>query len=313
MKNSSNWRGFVFAATICLFPGPRSLATAQQFDARNATVADLWTHVLATNRIWLEPEPNHLSYVVTCIPAESEERLTKTVNRVSLATDQARWEMEVQRPNEDEILMSYVLVVDGDGEQYLKSPREELVGVSRPARNIHPLRQGITWRTSLHILAEQGLPGETEIVERREVNGGHVLVFECDLGKNRCDVGIGLYHSFKGQARFNAETVRVHVKTPEFIPLKEEFLSHNVTIEYSPEFISFGEQRAPHTIRHVSTLFTDGTPWILEAQFQAIDNVWLLRKAFNIQHGKPIVEMVVKDASTAAVDKALFAIPDALD
>lgn len=313
MPNCSTWGGFLLAATIWLFPGPNSLATAQQFDARNATVADLWTQILATNRIWLKPEPNHLSYVVTCTPDESEKRLTKTVNRVWLSTDKARWEMEVQRPNEDEILMSYVLVVDGDNEKYIKTPDEELLGVSRPARDIHPLKQGITWKTSLHILAEHGLPEKAEIVERREVAGGHVLVLECDLGKKRRNVGIGLYHSFKGQTRANAELVRVDVKIPEFIPLKEEFLSHDVTIEYSPEFIVFGEQRAPLSIRHISTLFTDGTPWILEAQFQALDNVWLLQKAFNIQHGKPIVEMVVSDASTAAVDTALFVIPDTLD
>ena len=168
--------------------------------------------------------------------------------------------------------------------------------------------QGIQWRSAVHVLADGGLPERSSIVDRRAVQDGHILVLETDLGDARFDVGIGLYHVFFGSCDSAIKKVRIHVKVPEFIPVREEFPAIGRQIEYEPDFLTIADQRAPKTIRFVAKL-SNGDPWVLEAHFTEVKDHWLLEKAYNMHAGEKVSEMVVSDVSTEAIDPAVFASP----
>jgi hypothetical protein len=187
--------------------------------------------------------------------------------------------------------------------------------------------QGITWTTAVHVLAKTGLPKHSSIVERRTVPGGHLVVLETDLGSVHRRVGLGFYHAYYGSMNAFLGQVRIHVKTPEFIPVKEEYPAgeiapnerypegkaypkREVVVEYDPVFIAIGDQVAPKTIRHIKNRGSREGSWILEAHFQRVNDQWLLEKAYNIQGDKRWAQMVVSGVSTKPVDPKLFDVPE---
>jgi len=270
----------------------------------NKEIAELWKSFSEVNRIWLDPSPNRISYTVTATPI-NDDRITESVNRVWLDGEKARWEMDVRKSNQKELLRSYALVINGDKESCLRGP-EQLLNKQRPARDIHALRQGISWNTALHAVYRNGLPEDSRIVERRTDADSEIVVVELDLGKERSSVGLGLFHLFHGQANCRIDRVRLHINVTDMIPLLEEYVDRNFKIDYSGEFLQFGEQRAPSKIRHISKHFRDNSDWILEGHFQKVNDHWMLDKALNIQNGKVVSEFLVGNVSTKDIDASTF-------
>lgn len=290
----------------------------QGVDVETITADELWARVVKNNTVWLNPTTQNLSYITSSQPVEDDDRFPEITNRVWVSGDKARWEMDGARADINGRKMSYVLVVDGENEQYLKSPNPEMIRDVRRARDIRTMVQGTSWTSAVHVLASEGLPKQSKIVERRPVPDGHVIVLEADLGLARRKVGVGLYHAFYGSASGILGRVHVHIKTPGFIPIKEQYLAGEIppckqypngmkydardfSVKYDQAFMKIGNQFAPRTMQHVGP-----REWVLEFHFQNVDGHWLLEKSFNIQGGKRKLEMVVSKASTKPLDELLF-------
>ena len=121
-------------------------------------------------------------------------------------------------------------------------------------------------------------------------------------------MGLGLNHEYMhyGHAGSRFETVRIHIKTPEFIPIKEEYLESDEKIEFGTDYFAIGDQRAPKTVRYLSKLL-DGADWIIEANFQRIGDHWLLNNAKNIHRGEMMIKMTVSRFSVDPIEPSLFA------
>jgi hypothetical protein len=215
--------------------------------------------------------------------------------------------MDAPKAGVDDEDLSYLLVLTGDSEQYLKAPLQEMIRKPEKPRDLRTMIQGIQWRSAVHVLADGGLPERSSIVDRQAVQDGHILVLETDLGDARLDVGIGLYHVFYGSCDSAIKKVRVHIKVPEFIPVREELPACGAEIEYEPDFLRIADQRAPKTIRYIAKL-SDGAPWVLESHFREVRDLWLLDRAFNMHGGKKVSEMVLSDVSTEPIAPAVFAL-----
>lgn len=282
-------------------PGP-------EFDVANVTAREVWAQLAARNRVWLQPAAENLSYAVVGKLIDGETPESGMAARVWISGKLARWQLAAPKSGVDGADLSYLLLVTGDSEQYLEAPLQDMIRKPENARDLRTMLQGIQWRSAVHVLAAGGLPERSTIVDRRTVRDGHILVLETDLGDARFDVGIGLYHHWYGSCDSAIGKVRIHVKVPEFIPVREEFPAIGREIEYEPDFLTIGDQRAPKTIRFVAKL-SNGTPWVLEANFRSVKDLWLLEKAYNIHGGKRLFEMVVSDVSTEPIDPAVFAPP----
>ncbi|MCA9231770.1 MAG: hypothetical protein KDA57_14060 [Planctomycetales bacterium] len=267
-------------------------------------IDELWKSFSETNRVWLVPSPERISYTVTATP-RNDARITESVNRVWLVGEKARWEMDVRSLGQKRLLHSYALVINGGKETYLQGP-DKLLNQQRPARNIHALRQGISWNTAIHAVYRSGLPEDARIVERRTEAESEIVAVELDLSKERSSVGLGLFHSFKGQVNCRIDRVRLHINVTDMVPVLEEYMDRDFEVSYSGAFLDFGEQRAPSKMRHMGRHVLDNSDWMLEAHFQKVNGHWMLDKALNIQNGKVAIEYVVADISHNEIDPAKF-------
>ena len=151
--------------------------------------------------------------------------------------------MDGWRPNVEPMLPSYALVIEDEKEVYLKGPKS-LLNRKRSARDIHALRQGITWNTAMHAAYRKGLPKNAHIVARRRNSGTEVVVVELDLSGERSNVGLGLFHKYLGQVDCRIGRVRLHLNVTDMTPLLEEYVDGDFRIVYSGELLRFGKQRA---------------------------------------------------------------------
>ncbi len=284
-------------------PGDESLSRPE-FDVTKATAREVWTRMAATNRVWLQPTAKNLGYAVRVKPVDAQSPEPGTVSRVWISGRFARWQMNAPKAGVDNEDLSYLLVLTGDSEQYIEAPLQEMTRKPKKARDLRTMVQGIQWRSAVHVLADRGLPERSSIVERHAVQDGYILVLETDLGDARLDVGIGLYHVFHGQFGSPIEKVRIHIKVPEFIPVKEQFPACGAELEYEPDFLKIGDQRAPKAIRLITDLC--GSPWVLESHFRKVNDLWLVEKAYSILNAKKVYEMIVSDVSTEPIDPAVF-------
>lgn len=282
----------------------------EERDREVIELAELWNGVSEVNRVWLAPSPKRLSYSVTTTHPNSDGRHTECENRVWIDGQKVRWEMDVKAPINEEPLSSYALVARDGKETYLKGP-ESIRNQTRQARarGIHALKQGITWQTAMHAVYVTGLPDGSRIVERYKNAHSDIVVVEVNLGKQRSDVGLGLYHGWKGHASCRIDRARVHLNVTEKVPVREEYVDRGFKIEYVGQFLDFGEQKAPSTIRHIGQNQLVAGDWVLQAQFQDVDGNWMLEKASNIQGNIVIVNYVVRNASTKEIDATVFAVP----
>ena len=306
---------FYSLPVLLLGPVPAAIApcdesaSSPEFDVTQATAREVWARLAARNRVWLQPAVKNLSYTVLGKLIDGQTPESGTSSRVWISGKLARWQMDAPKAGVDDEDWSYLLVLTGNSEQYLKAPLQEMIRKPEKPRDLRAMIQGIQWRSAVHVLADGGLPERSSIVDQRAVQDGHILVLETDLGDARLDVGIGLCHVFHGSCDSAINKVRIHVKVPEFIPVREEFPAIGREIEYEPDFLTIADQRAPKTIRFIGKL-SNGDPWVLESHFREVKGLWLLEKGYNMHGRKKVSEMVVSDVSTEPIDPAVFASPN---
>ena len=182
------------------------------------------------------------------------------------------------------------------------------------------LNQGITWRTAMHAFAERGLPDNTRIVKRSKQEDHEIVVLEA-RGKNISSrVGLGLIGVQYGSVGHQIGRVKLHIRLPEHIPVKEEIAGGNlspreITIHYSERFHRMKNGVAPQWISHrVNRDIGPGRPpmkWYMTATFQIVDDIWLLKSARNSQNGKTKTSLAVENASTGEISKEKFILDEA--
>jgi len=294
-------------AAILLIVASSRQSTAQD-GLENLTAGQVWDRVMAVNRLWLLPTANCRSYVATSVPVNLNVDVREKVDRVWVCGRNARWEMGIRKSAEHDFHTAVILVVRAEQEEYLKGARPNHFR-GQPSNGVADFVQGIDWESSLHVIARRGLPENSKIISQKDVPGGRVLELQADLGREggSC-MGVGLNNEYlefgHNGARF--KVVRIHIKTPEFIPIKEEYLGSDETMEFGTDYFEIGDQRAPKNVRYVSKL-DDGTAWVIEANFQRIGDHWLLKEAKNIHGGVTSAKMTVSEFSTGPIEPSLFA------
>ncbi len=148
-----------------------------------------------------------------------------------------------------------------------------------------------------------GLPDNCRLVERKREGDGEIVVLEMsfDVGYSRVGLGLGRMANFGGIGS-GLKHVRLHIRLPERIPVLEEILvddpAPDVRVRYSEEFLRFGDQRAPKSISHESTLPGRDQRWVLTARFQQAGDCWLLKDASNTIDGRLVSQLRIWDVST---------------
>ena len=297
----------VSVAAILLIVAFSPQSTAQD-RLGNLTAGQVWDRVMAVNRLWLLPTAGCRSYVATSVPVNLNVDVREKVDRVWVCGRNARWEMGIRKSAEHDFHTAVILVVRGEQEEYLKGARPNHFR-GQPSNGVAHFVQGITWESSLHVIARHGLPENSKIISQKDIPGGRVLELQADVGREggSC-MGLGLNNEYLqfGHNTAPSEGVRIHIKTPEFIPIKEEYLESDETMEFGADYFEIGDQRAPKTVRYLSEL-DDGTAWVIEANFQRIGDHWLLKEAKNIHGGVTIAKMTVSEFSTGPIEPSLFA------
>ena len=314
------------AVAIAIFESPARGETdapsaATSTDSRNLTPDAVVKRLLEVNSVWLEPRPTRLSYRLSGTLLEDGGK-TKQLNRIWIDGDNARWEMEAQLftyprskrplqlplPPKELEYASYTLVVRGDEESYVRAPRANMLLVSRNARDLGTLRQGITWSTAMHALQSEGLPDDARIIEQDGEDPEDVVVLEMTFKKRKNHVGLGLYHSYYGSISMPTGKARLHIKLPDYVPVREEWVNRNSRIEYGPEFFRVGGHRAPQSMSYVG-LARKNVRWELKAQFKIVQGHWLLDRAVNTHGGTPVAEFTLSDVSTERISPLMFELP----
>ncbi len=277
----------------------------------------VWERVLAVNRVWLDPHPQHLSYTLYMgEPAPGNEK--QYINKVWVeGDDNLRWEMtsHVDKPRGGKVPENYRLVGSGGKELYLEPADLRRWGLL-PLEDVHSFGQGITLQTGIHYVVRNGLPDNARIVEIRETGSGKVVALEFDAREIPYSVALGLRGSHLAGGLFGRGDfrIRLHIQVPEFLPIRAEgFVSDDeklYEIEFGPEFFHFDTERAPKTLRHRCTvsMFKEDQS-VIEAHFQRVGNIWLLKEASSLKDGKIIAMMRTADISTESIAPTLFEFP----
>ncbi|MBN1345328.1 MAG: M48 family metalloprotease [Phycisphaerae bacterium] len=303
--------GFVFLTALTMGialhhrtqAAPDSRASVDLSDA-NA----VWAKVLEVNRDWLCPHPENLSYVLNMAnPAPGSQ--DHVVNRVWLrGADHARWEISGQTAHGDKIMpVDAWRVFSGD---WTAGSSDKVARrIHADTRRFRHYRQGLEWYTGIHVLADFGLPENARIVgmSGREQDG--ILILQTEVPNRRGAVGLGLGQVFFGQIQYPLDRLRLHIRLPEFVPILEEDFapwdSGGSQIDFGPEFVPLDKGLAPKTIRYRSEV-EPGWEWALEARFQIVGDVWLLKEALNLRNGTALRKIYTAEISTQPVDPEVF-------
>ena len=263
---------------------------------------DVWRKVLEVNRVWLDPRPKHLQYTFNMGGPEPGAQ-PELIYRVWIDGDKGRFETD-----------SLEVIFDSRNSVYLQPP-ELLQKSPLPTEDASRFRQGVTWHTALHEFAEQGLPENARIVETRDTPAGKTIVIEAELEKTPGNVGFGLANMWFGESSFRIDRVRLQIQVPEFVPVLEEDFTrmpdggeNKNLIEIGPEFIAFQNQSAPKVLAFHTT-FGDNIDWVMRAEFQKVDDVWILREGLNVHDGKLVNRVYVTNASTKPFSPDLVEAP----
>jgi beta-lactamase regulating signal transducer with metallopeptidase domain len=292
-------------------------------DPSNAADVDIsnpravWNKVFAVNRIWLDPHPQHLSYTLYMgKPAPGNEK--QYVNKVWVEGDEnLRWEMtsHVDKPGGTKTPENYRLICSGGKELYLEPENLRMWGLLG-TEGVHDFRQGITFQTGLHYIVRNELPDNARIVETQETGSGKIVVLEFHAHEISYSVALGLRKSYLAGGFFAGGGLRIrfHIRVPEFVPILEEAFVNDeqklCEVEFGPEFFQFDTERAPETLRCRSThaMFKED-PSVIEAHFQRVDSIWLLKEASSFRDGKVVAIMRIADISTDHIPSTLFELP----
>ncbi|MCX5771568.1 MAG: sigma-70 family RNA polymerase sigma factor, partial [Candidatus Hydrogenedentes bacterium] len=277
-------------------------ATAAEEPVDLTDPQDVWRKVVDVNNIWLDPHPKQVQYTFNMGGPEPGAQ-PELIYRVWIDGDKGRFETD-----------SLEVIFDSRNSVYLQPP-ELLQKSPMPTEDASRFRQGVTWHTALHEFAEHGLPENARIVETRDTPAGKTIVIEAELEKTPGNVGFGLANMWFGESSFRIDRVRLHIQVPEFVPVLEEDFTrmpdggeNKNRIEIGPEFIDFQNQSAPKVLAFHTT-FGDDIEWVLRAEFQKVDDVWILREGLNVHDGKLVNRVYVTNASTKPFSPDLVEAP----
>ncbi len=283
-------------------PGDESsagVAKAEEVDLSDPQA--IWRKVVEVNRVWLRPEPEFLRYTM---------KMDDESYRVWIAGEQGRYKSD--RPD------SPVDLVFSGAEAVGIAPRS---GVERSPYPMNllahaTLRQGVKWFTSLHILARQGLPQNARIIETAEHGDGRRITIEADVKEHRTSLGLGLLDKWYGSTGYAPRLVRITISTPLFVPILEEGIQDYKdgellvsVVEVGPEFMEVGGQLAPAALRHLAPPMDHLESWILSANFQIVNDVWIFKDAENIHNGVTVKRIHTTNISTEPFDLAIVEMP----
>lgn len=248
------------------------------------------------------------------------------VNRVWISGDQVRWEMEAEVDVPDHVPArlpwNYTVVFTSEKSICLRAPNESKKESMSRVRDTRSFRQGMSWNTAMHAIAKNGIPDNCRVVEETKTGDNRMVVLEMNLDNAVASAGLGMYGLMLGEGGCQIDRVRLHVRLPDYVPIREEYFDAesdvpgNTTIEFGPEYIRVGEHLAPTKLRYVEIADeADHEPpsprqWVMEGHFHEVQGVWLLNKAFNIHDGKVVRRIQVSDVSTAPIPAERFAVPD---
>ena len=262
----------------------------------------VWNKVVEVNQAWLDPQPKSLSY--TIVSGSPPPAVPATTQFVWISGDKARWEME---SGEGPQALSYTLILTPEQSQYIRGP-QSLLGETLKVRPLNNFRQAITWRSAIHALRKQGMPADAKVVSDTNADGNRQIVVQTKLDGARSSVGLGLEHVFYGSAQWPIGDIKLTLRLPDHVPLREEY-ADGARIEFGPEFEKIGNGLAPKAMRYINSCGNTRSPWILNAEFQILDGVWLLKSAQNIQNQALVKQMEVLDVSVLPIADEKFSIP----
>ncbi|MBS0205135.1 MAG: hypothetical protein JSS49_19700 [Planctomycetes bacterium] len=295
------------SSTILLFViGSLATSALAQENSSNGKeqidLKDVWKKVLEVNQVWLDPRPESLSYkIVSGSPPLADPETTQFV---WISGNKARWEMESRHELNP---LNYTLIMTPDRSQYLRGP-ESLLGRNIGRQPLGTLRQSFAWHSAIHALQQQGLPDDAKVISDLRDGDSRLIAIQATPANERSFVGLGLYHVFYGSSQWPIGQIKLTLKLPEYVPFREEF-ADGARIEFESPYLKVGNHLAPKSMRYISK---SGRldPWILAAEFQIVDGVWLLKSAQNIQNQKIVKQMNVQDVSTRPIADEKFAIPE---
>ena len=250
----------------------------------------------------------YLGHGGEAIPGKERE----LVSQVWVAGDRGHWELDgTYREEKRCIRMTF------DAEHAVYASPEVMRDLSPlEMLNAATFRQGLAWHMGIHELVRLGLPDNARIAENRETDSGRVVVLEAEFEEARTFLGLGLRHLFLGRQRAVLKRIRLHVKVPEFEPIIEERSfkgtpnQYRSRIEIGPEYLDFGDQRAPASFTVTSTQGqAKKLGWTFRVGFQKVENVWLLREAEGELDGEVKCRLFTEGISTEPADPALFEMP----
>lgn len=288
-------------------------------ETQTESAAQILQKVVDKNRFWLNPRPKSLRYTLTGGKPEPDDN-DKMVHQVSISGEKVRWEMDanVQPAGKSTVrTQEYTTLITPEETVWLR-PKGAKTGAMTNVSDSRRFRQGMTWQTAFHAIAAGGVPAKCRLVEETETKEGRVVVLEVEFDKAWASVGLGMYQLQYGAANWRMKKVRLHVRLPDYLPMREEYFDldtekiNNTTVSFGPEFIKVGENLAPKTMRYVQ-ISDDAMQrrskfreWALEGQFHEIKGIWLLDKATNSQDGKIVRLMQVSEVSTAPILPNVF-------
>jgi|GEM_PF-3422947 len=312
MKNRNtllNFRRFSLISLALVFV-LSNMAMAQKKDIQSVNEGfkpeKVWEKFLEKNRVWIDPQVDTLFYTLNIWnPQKGKEEIT--TSKLWLSGKKVRWETTAKfgDSNPDN---QYKFICLEDIE-YCFFP-DKIETRSPLLSSVNSFKQGISWYTGIHVLAKNGLPESARIIDLKQTENGEVLILEADTGNKKVRTGLGLICIHFGAYTFPLHHIRLHIRIPDYLPVLEEHFNDKGEkmgqVEFGTEFIDFGEQKAPKILRYVLEGPVFNRKWSLEARFQKINDIWLLKEGFHYTGADIKNQAIVENVSTQAPDPELF-------
>jgi hypothetical protein len=284
-------------------------ATQKRIDDR--FVRDVLKRTIDVNELWLKPQPVRIHYKVqgNVINSPHDSRL-----EYSVWLDDQKSRMELQFSSGEHQQKS-LLIANDDGVQFMNIKDSTKVKGPEISDLQNCLGAGLIRRTALQVIAQKGLPENVTLVSRNPISGirntsGEIVTVEVDLKDERFQFGVGTYQVQLGNLSLKFGRTRISIRLPEHVPVLEELVDHDLSVQYSRDQFQVGHQCCPHMIRVVNAAyrksFNNMNFWEMKAEFQMAGDHWLLKRAENLQDGVVKSELVVSDVTTDPIDDAKF-------
>ncbi len=166
-------------------------------DAKTESAAQILQKVVDKHRFWLDPRPKTLSYVLTGGNPEPDDN-DKMVHHVWVSGENVRWEMDALLPIRS---LEYTTIITPERTVWLRPPEAKNKAMTNVS-DTHRFRQGMTWQTAFHAIANNGVPAKCQVVDEIESKEGRVVVVEAEFENGSAMVGLGMYQLQFGKSNW---------------------------------------------------------------------------------------------------------------